>query len=336
MHKLLLKHKLLRWESGLIAILLSEIVIFGILNPKFLQTRVLMGSINDFISICIISLFVTFVLITGGMDIQAGSIVGLTSISLGVLWQDAGLNIWTAVVVAILIGALCGAISGFFVAFTGVQAMVVTLGGQFLYSGLALAVVNLSSSTAFEGISGYPKSFIMIGSGTFLGIPNQVVIFGVLIILGYVLLHKTNYGRYVFLCGINKKAAEYSGIRTKWIIMSTYMLSGMSASVAGIILTSYLGSARADLGKELTLPIITAVVLGGTSNLGGKGGVIGTALAAIVIGIMRFGLVMAGLSTQYLDIPIGVLLVVAVATRTVGSNTKLMKAISKRFKFKNA
>lgn len=335
MYNWLKKKKLLRWESGLIAILLSEIIIFGLLNPKFIQTRVLMGSINDFISICIISLFVTFVLITGGMDIQAGSIVGLTSISLGVLWQDAGLNIWVAVIVAILIGALCGAISGFFVAFTGVQAMVVTLGGQFLYSGLALAVVNLSSSTAFEGISGYPKSFILISSGTILGIPNQVVIFLFLIILGYILLHRTKYGRYIFLCGINQNAAEYSGIRTKLVIMSTYILSGMSASVAGIILTSYLGSARADLGKELTLPIITAVVLGGTSNLGGKGGVIGTALAAIVIGIMRFGLVMAGLNTQYLDIPIGLLLVIAVATRTVGSNTKLMKVIRSKFKFIN-
>lgn len=336
MNKAAFKKKFFKWETGLVVILISEIIIFGLLNPKFLQTRVLMGSINDFISICIISLFVTFVLITGGMDIQAGSIVGLTSISLGVLWQDAGFNIWTAVITAIIIGAVCGALSGFFVAFTGVQAMVVTLGGQFLYSGLALAVVNLSSSTAFEGISGYPETFLMISSGTILGIPNQVIIFLVLIVIGYILLHKTKYGRYVFLCGINQNAAKYSGIKTKWIIMSTYILSGMSASIAGIILTSYLGSARADLGKELTLPIITAVVLGGTSNLGGKGGVIGTALAAIVIGIMRFGLVMAGLSTQYLDIPIGLLLVIAVASRTIGSNTKLMNAIKRRLKAKSA
>lgn len=334
MNKDSIKKNLFRWESGLVLILVLEIIIFGILNPKFLQSRVLLGSINDFISICIISLFVTFVMITGGIDIQAGSIVGLTSISLGVLWQDGGLNIWLAVIVAILIGGICGAISGFFVAFTGVQAMVVTLGGQFLYSGLALAVINLSSSTAFEGISGYPKSFSMIGSGTLLGIPNQVIIFAILTIIGYILLHRTKYGRYVFLCGINQSAAEYSGIRTKLVIMSTYILSGMSASIAGIILTSYLGSARADLGKELTLPIITAVVLGGTSNLGGKGGIIGTALAAIVIGIMRFGLVMSGLSTQYLDIPIGLLLIVAIASRTIFSDTKLVRGVSNLFKKK--
>ena len=333
MNKEALKKKLFCWETGLVFILVVELIIFGILNPSFLQGRVLLGSINDFISICIISLFVTFVLVTGGMDIQAGSIVGLSSISLGVLWQDAGFNIWTAVILAIIIGAIAGAISGFIVAFVGVEAMVVTLGGQFLYSGLALAVANMSSSSAFEGISGYPESFLMIGTGTILGVPNQVIIFIGLAIIGYVLLHKTKYGRYVFLCGINENAARYSGIKTKLVKMSTYILSGMSASVAGIVLTSYLGSARADLGKELTLPIITAVVLGGTSNLGGRGGIIGTALAAIIIGFMRFGLVMAGLSTQYLDIPIGLLLIVAIAARTVGKNEKLMNGIRRVFKF---
>lgn len=332
MNKDWLKNKIFRWENALILILVAEIIIFGLLNPKFLQARVLLGSINDFISICIISLFVTFVLITGGMDIQAGSIVGLTSITLGVLWQDAGLNIWAAVFVAIIIGGICGALSGFFVAFTGVQPMVVTLGGQFLYSGLALAVVNLSSSSAFEGISGFPNSFIQLASGKILGIPNQVVIFLVLIVISYILLHKTKYGRYIFLCGINKNASIYSGIKTKLIVMSTYILSGMSASIAGIVLTSYLGSARADLGKELTLPIITAVVLGGTSNLGGKGGVFGTALAAVVIGIMRFGLVMAGLPTQYLDIPIGLLLIIAVAARTISSNESFMRKVGKLIK----
>jgi AI-2 transport system permease protein len=193
-------------------------------------------------------------------------------------------------------------------------------------------VVNLSSSSAFEGISGFPNSFIALATGKTLGIPNQVIIFLILIVLSYVLLHKTKYGRYIFLCGINQNAAVYSGIRTKFIVMSTYILSGMSASIAGIVLTSYLGSARSDLGKELTLPIITAVVLGGTSNLGGKGGVLGTALAAVVIGIMRFGLVMAGLPTQYLDIPIGILLVVTVAARTVSGNPKIMKVVGKLFR----
>lgn len=123
------------WNTFLVVLLVLEFVVFGFANEKFLRIPLLLNSINDFIAICLISLFVTFVMITGGIDIQAGSIVGLTSIVIGVFWQDFGLNIWGAVLLAVAIAAVCGALSGFFVAYCGVQAMVVTLGGQFLYAG---------------------------------------------------------------------------------------------------------------------------------------------------------------------------------------------------------
>ncbi|BDF33713.1 MULTISPECIES: ABC transporter permease [Extibacter] len=325
-----LRSKVFSWEMFLIVILLVEILVFGQLNPRFLRLNVLMGSINDFISICIISLFVTFVMVTGGIDIQAGSIVGLTSITIGLLWQDKGFNVWAAVLVSILVGTLCGLLSGFFVAYTGVQPMVVTLGGSFLYSGLALAVVNMSSSEAYEGISGFPDTFMKLSSGNIAGMPNQLVIFIALVVIAYILLHKTKYGRYIFLCGVNSSACRYSGIRVRPIIMSTYGLSGMSAALAGVVLTSYLGSAKSDLGSSLTLPIITAVVLGGTSNLGGKGGVVGTALAACVIGILKFGLNMSGMASQYLDIPVGILLIIVLAFRMTGSGNKKLLARLKK------
>ncbi len=324
-----LKKSLFRWESFLVVIILLEFVIFGSLNSKFLNATRLFSSLNQFIPICIISLFVTFVMITGGIDIQAGSIVGLTSITVGVLWNDAGLNIFVACALALVAGAMCGALSGFFVAYTGVQPMVVTLGGSFLYSGLALAVTNMSATEAYQGISNFPDAFRALAkTELFDVIPMQFVIFFVLVILSYILLHRTNYGRKVFLCGVNPNAAEYSGINAKAVVMSTYMLSGFSAAIAGILLTAYLGTAKADMGAEYTLPIITAVVLGGTSNLGGSGGVIGTALAALAIGFLRIGLSLMGLSTQYLDIPVGVLLVLVVAFRFAGTNPKLKKFFS--------
>ena len=156
------------------------------------------------------------------------------------------------------------------------------------------------------------------------------MIFLGLVVLSYILLHRSKYGRKVFLCGVNQNAAEYSGVNSKLIIMSTYILSGVSASIAGILLTAYLGTAKADMGAEYTLPIITAVVLGGTSNTGGKGGVIGTALAAIAIGLLRIGLNLNGVATQYLDIPVGVLLVLVVAFRFAGTNPALQSRISRR------
>ena len=325
-----LKKIIFRWESVLVLLLVIEVIVFGIINPKFLQISVLLGSINDFIPICIIALFVTFVMITGGIDIQAGSIVGLTSIFIGLLWKDLGVNIWVAAALSLVVGGLCGALSGFFVGFVGVQPMVITLGGQFLFSGLAIVITKLSATESYKGISGFPQSFTDFSKGHMAGIPNQVVVFGVLIIITYLLLHRTKYGRSVFLCGVNRNAAEYSGIRTSLIIMSTYILTGISASVAGVLMTGYLGTAKADFGKELTLPIITAVVLGGTSNTGGKGGVVGTALATIAVGTMRFGLSMSGMNTQYLDMPVGILLVLAVAVRTIKDNPKILQYFSVR------
>lgn len=325
-----LKKVFLRWEWALVLLIALEIAVFGSMNSKFLNLTRLFGSLNQFIPVAIIALFVTFVLITGGMDIQAGSIVGLTSILVGVLWSDAGINIFVACLISVIVAGICGALSGFFVAFTGVQPMVVTLGGSFLYSGLALAVTTMSSTEAYKGISNFPEAFRALGkTKVFNFIPIQFLIFLGLILITYMLLHKSRYGRKVFLCGVNRNAAEYSGVNSRLIIMSTYILSGMSASVAGILLTAYLGTAKADMGAEYTLPIITAVVLGGTSNTGGKGGVIGTALAAIAIGLLRIGLNLSGIATQYLDIPVGVLLVLVVAFRFAGSNPALQTRISR-------
>lgn len=313
------KKTLLNWDSFLFCILVLEFIVFGAANSKFLMPRVLLASLNDFIAICIISLFVTFVMITGGIDIQAASIIGFTSIIIGVAWQDGGMNIWTAAALAVVISALCGALSGFFVAYCGVQAMVVTLGGSFLYAGFGLLVSNLSATEAYKGISGFPADFKIISSFKLFGvIPSQVILFIILVIIAYILLHKSKYGRDVFLVGINQQAAEYSGINTRLVILSTYVLSAVSASIAGIMLTSYLGTAKSDLGSNLTLNIITAVVLGGTLSTGGKGSAIGTALASLVIGILRFGLPLCfKVNTQYLDIPVGVLLIVVVVGRAI-------------------
>jgi AI-2 transport system permease protein len=314
-----LARRFFRWEAFLVVLILLEILVFGLINPRFLRFQVLFGSINDFMPICVIALFVTFVLITGGMDIQAGSIVGLSSIVVGILWQQFGFNIWLASLCAVIAGMLCGLFSGFLVAYTRVQAMVVTLGSSFLYTGTAISLTRITKIEAHKGISGFPQSFTAFSGWHIGGIPFQFFIFLALVIITYILLHRTKYGRYVYLCGINQNAAEYSGINSRVIIMSTYVLSGAGAALAGIILTSYLGTAKADFGKELTLPIITAVVLGGTSILGGKGTILGTALATLAIGLMRFGLSMSGVSTQYLDIPVGILLIIAVGMRGLAS-----------------
>ena len=324
------KPKINGWNVFLLCVLATEFVVFGAANPKFLRIPLLLSSVNDFIAICLISLFVTFVMITGGIDIQAGAIVGLTSIIIGVAWQDFGFNIWGAVVLAIVCAALCGALSGFFIAYCRVQAMVVTLGGSFLYAGLALLVSTLSSTESYQGISGFPDSFKAMTKFKLFGvIPSQLLIFIAMTVIAYLLLHKSKYGRRVFLVGVNARAAEFSGINSRLVIMSTYILSAVSAAVAGIVLTSYLGTAKSDLGSTLTMNIITACVLGGTLSTGGKGNAFGTALASLIIGLMRFGLPLCfKVGTQYLDIPIGILLIVVVVGRAVMEKPKTAVVLS--------
>lgn len=276
--------------------------------------NVLLNSFNDFIGIAIIAFFVTFVIITGGIDISGGSIIGLTSVVAGISSQVMGLNIWLAVVLAIVVGGLCGLLNGLFIAYAKVQAMVITLGGMLLYSGIALVLVGISGASTYEGISGFSQGFINLANGKLFGIlPHSVVLFIVVFIIAYILLHRTRYGRYIYLTGINQNAAEYSGIDTRKIITSTYVLSGLSAGLAGVILTSYLGSARADFGGEYLMPILTAIVLGGTLITGGKGGVVGTALACIIVGFLKLGLQMGGVQTQYIGLAIGLLLIISVA-----------------------
>ena len=290
-------------------------------------------SANSDLPIWYISIFVTFVMITGGIDIQSCAIVGLTSIIIGVAWQDFGLNIWIAALLAILVAAACGALSGFFVAYCGVQAMVVTLGGSFLYSGLGLLVSTLSSTEAYKGISGFPDSFKALTKIKLFGVvPLQILIFLVMLGIAYLLLHRTKYGRKVFLVGVNPSAAEYSGVNSRRVVMSTYILSALAASITGVVMTSQLGTAKADLGGNFTMTIITACVLGGTLSTGGKGSAIGTALAAVSITLLRFGMPLCfNVNKQYLDIPIGMLLVVVVVGRAIASNPMVVAKVAKRF-----
>ena len=321
------------WNLLLIGLLVLEFVIFGAANPKFLRPALLFTSINDNLAVFMLSLFVTLVMITGGIDIQVASLVGLTSITIGVGWQDFGLSIWAAVAVAVVLVCACGALSGFLIAYCRVQAMVITLGGSFLYSGLALLISTLSSTASYESIGGFPDEFKFIANYKLFGVlPLQIFIYLVLLVVAFVLLHKTKYGRKVILTGVNQSAAEYSGINTRRVIMSTYVLSALAAAIAGIVLTAYLGTAKSDLGGDLTMDIITAVVLGGTLSTGGKGSIIGTALASLAIAFLRFGLPLCfKVGTQYLDIPVGILLVAVIVGRSAATNTGIVPWLRARF-----
>ncbi|EEM05116.1 Ribose ABC transporter, permease protein [Bacillus pseudomycoides] len=269
---------------------------------------------NDFVFITIAAIPMTFVIITGGIDVSVGSIMGLTSILIGVLWMN-GIPVILAVIIALLISCLAGCINGVIIKTTEVEPLVVTLGTMFLYSGIALVISGGSNASGYEGISGLSDSYVQLANGSFIGIPNLVWLLFVLTVLFTLLLHRTRYGRYVLLTGANEKAAQYSGIKTKKVVILAYILSGLGGGLGGAFLTAYFGSARADIGSETILPVITAVVLGGTLITGGKGSILGTVLASIFIGMMQYGLQMTGLTNEQSNVVIGIILILSVIIR---------------------
>lgn len=314
---------LFRWESALVVFLVVEIIFFSAMTPDFLNFTNLIYSMNDYVYIGLAAIPMTYVIITGGIDVSVGSTIGLTSIIIGVLWMS-GIGVWPAVLLALVMSACAGAVNGVIIANSNVQPLVVTLGSMFLFSGIALVISGGSSASGYEGISGFPDSYVQLANGDTFGLPNPILFFIFFMILFAAILHLTRFGRQVFLIGINIKAARFSGIRTKSILIWSYVISGLGGGISGVILTSYFSSARSDLGTEAVLPVITAVVLGGTSITGGKGSVVGTGIASIVIGMMQYGLQMMSMTNQETSVVIGFLLIFAVLLRlTNWSNFQL-------------
>ena len=303
-----------RWEGVLIVLLLIEFILFSLINSDFLNISNLLFSTNDFLFIAIAAIPMTFVIVTGGIDVSIGSIMGLTSILIGVLWMN-GIPILFAVIIALIISCLAGALNGLIIKMTDVEPLVVTLGTMFLYGGIALVISGGAGASGYEGISGLPDTFVQLANGSFIGIPNLLWLLIVLTVLCTVLFHRTIYGRHVKLTGANENTAKYTGIKTKKVVIIAYILSGLGGGLGGAFLTAYFGSARADMGSETILPIITAVVLGGTLITGGKGSIIGTVLASIFIGLMQYGLQMTGLTNEQSNVVIGIILILSVIMR---------------------
>ncbi|PLW75334.1 ABC transporter permease subunit [Cohaesibacter celericrescens] len=305
-----------RWETVLALLLVGEILFFGALNPAFLLPSTLLYSTSDFIHIGIVALALTLVIITGGIDLSIGAVMGLSAITLGLLWV-AGMNIWLACFCALGVGGLTGVINSVAIQVAQVNPLVITLGSSFLFSGAALVLSGLSGASGYEGISGFDDSFVELANLDVLGLPFPMVIFLVCTVVFMLLLHRTRFGRYIYLIGQNPRAARYAGMPQFRTLTIAYALTGVMAALSGLVLASYFGSARSDFGAAALMPAITAVVLGGTSIYGGSGTILGTALAVLVVGYFQTGLQIVGVSSHVSNALSGALLVVVVALRSL-------------------
>ncbi|MDE9556115.1 autoinducer 2 ABC transporter permease LsrD [Xenorhabdus bovienii] len=304
------------WETALAALLVVEILLFGIANPRMLDINVLLFSTSDFICIGIVALPLTMVIVSSGIDISFGAVIGLCAIALGIMHQ-AGLPMIAAIPLTLIVGVLCGLINATLIFYTGVNPLVITLGTMYLFGGSALLLSGLSGATGYEGIGGFPTAFTDFANLTLFGLPVPLVIFLFCVLMFWLFMHRTHRGRHVFLIGQNSRAARYGAIPVHRTLCLLYALTGLASALAAIILVSYFGSARSDLGSSFLMPAITAVVLGGANIYGGSGSIVGTALAVLLVGYLQQGLQMAGIPNQISSALSGVLLITAVVGRSI-------------------
>lgn len=305
---------LLRWEVFLLLLLVAELAIFGAINPRFLRPSSLIFGTADFVQIGLIAAPLTLVVIAGGIDVSFASTIGLAAIVFGVA-NFFGTPLPVSVLAALATGALAGAFNAAAIALSRLQPLVITLGSLYLFSGAATVLSGVVGAGGYEGIGGFPDAFTSLGYARVAGLPLSLVVFLAAAAVAIVLLHATRFGRLVFLVGQNEAAARHAGIPVGRVQAATYVLTGVAAAVAGLMLSAYFGAARVDLGTSTLLPAITAVVLGGASIYGGSGSVVGTVIATFLIGYLQQGLQMSGVPSQISAALSGGLLVAIVAIR---------------------
>lgn len=317
------------WELALLALLVLEILLFGALNPRMLDINMLLFSTSDFICIGIVALPLTLVIISGGIDISLGSTIGLCAIALGVLMQS-GVPMSLAIVLTLALGLACGFLNAALIHYTGISPLVITLGTLYLYGGGALLLSGMAGATGYEGIGGFPDSFTAFANATLLGLPVPLVMFLVITLLFWVLAHRARFGRHLFLLGQNARAARYAALPVNGMLYGVYGLVGLASAIAAVVLVSYFGSASSDLGRDLLMPALTAAVLGGANIYGGSGSVVGTALAALLVGYLQQGLQMVGIPNQVSSALSGALLIVVVIGRSVSLHRETLRAAWRR------
>ena len=303
---------LLTREMAIVALLVL-VVMYAYSNVPYFGSKLTMTYLLlDVAPLLLIALPMTLVIITGEIDLSVASVVGLSSVLVGVLYQ-AGVPLALAALVALVAGAVCGAVNGFLVAYVGLPSLAVTIGTLALYRGLAVGLLGTTAVTDFPA-SSRDLATAEIGST---GVPLIIVPF-LLLALGFVLLlHFSPFGRGVYDTGLNEEAARFTGVnvpRTKFLL---FVLAGAVSAFAGVYYTLRFGSARGDNATGLELQVIAAVLLGGVSIFGGKGKLHGVIAGVLLIGALSSALRLQNVTVNVISIIIGVLLVASVISTSV-------------------
>jgi len=297
------KSALKSWEMLLIIVAIAIFVANSFASPYFLNPWSLSDATFNFTEKAIIALAMAMVIISGEIDLSVASIIALASTAMGFALQF-GVDTPTLVAIGLLVGVACGAFNGMLVSGLGLPSIVVTIGTMSLFRGIAYIVLG---DQAFRG---YPSDFAFFGQGyVWWVISFELVLFLALAVVFYIILHRTSFGRSVFAIGNNPVAAQFSGIRVRRIKFVLFILTGLMSGVAAVLLTSRLGSTRPSIAFAWELEVVTMVVLGGVSILGGAGSIFGVVIAAFIMGLVTFGLGLLNVPGIVMSIFIGLMLI---------------------------
>lgn len=286
------------------------IIFFSMATDVFLSIGNLLNILRQAAPILIVAVAMTFVIITAGIDLSVGSQVALINASAAII-LSLGIP-WPVVVLAmLLLGALVGLAQGWFIAYQGIPAFIVTLAGLSILRGFALYMTQ-GFSIPINGVPG----FFALGRGTFLGFPVPAIIALIVTAVASIVISRQIYGRQVVAVGSNPEAARRVGMSSNWIIASVYMLSGISCAIAGLLLAARLGSGSSNAAVGFELQVIAAVVLGGTSLFGGRGSILGTLLGTLTIAVIGNGLILMHISPFFTQIVTGAIILIAIWLNT--------------------
>lgn len=292
---------------GPIGALIVLMVFVTVLNPNFIKPTNLVNLLRQVSVNALIAFGMSFVILTGGIDLSVGSVLALTSaIFAGLLGM--GVPPMVGVVIALLIGSFLGAINGVLITKGKMAPFIATLATMTIFRGLTLVYTDGNPITNFSDAFSYK----FIGRGFILGVPWPVILMIVFFAISFIILNKTPFGRKTYAIGGNEKASFISGIKVDNIKIKIYAISGFLATMAGLILTSRLNSAQPTAGTAYELDAIAAVVLGGISMSGGKGKIAGTLVGALILGTLNNGLNFLGVSSFYQQIVKGIVILIAV------------------------
>ncbi|WP_139187892.1 ribose ABC transporter permease RbsC [Bacillus tuaregi] len=287
--------------------LIVLVVIVSILNPSFLEPLNILNLLRQVAINALIAFGMTFVILTGGIDLSVGAILALSSaLTAGMI--VSGLDPMLAIIIGCILGGVMGMVNGLFITKGKMAPFIATLATMTIFRGLTLVYTGGNPITGL----GDNYLFQLFGRGYFLGIPVPAITMILTFVLLFIILHKTPFGRKTYAIGGNEKAALISGIKVPNVKIMIYSLSGMLAALAGAILTSRLNSAQPTAGTSYELDAIAAVVLGGTSLSGGKGRIFGTLIGALIIGTLNNGLNLLGVSSFYQMVVKGIVILIAV------------------------